>query len=204
MLKRTKGRLLLTLLVTTGLAGTLKHTSLTSQERKLAVNLMKDSRTEVLNSTKGLSEKQLRFKPSKESKSIGIYIEQVAVTENDLWQLLETTMKAPANSEKRLEVKFNDEELIKMIEDGCDVTPSAEAPQKTKWKNANEALSDFKNKRAAHIKYLRSSTEDLRNHVVQMSFGWIDCYQLSLMIAARNKCYVQEINEIKQEPAFPK
>ena len=64
MIKRTTGRLLLTLLVTTGLAGTLNNSSLSQKERKQAINLIKSSRKEVLNSMGGLSSRQLKFKPS--------------------------------------------------------------------------------------------------------------------------------------------
>jgi hypothetical protein len=48
MLKRTKGRLLLVLLVCTGLAGTLNNSSLSQKERKQAISLIKSSRNEVL------------------------------------------------------------------------------------------------------------------------------------------------------------
>jgi hypothetical protein len=44
MLKRTKGCILLTTLVITGLAGTVKNSALTSQERKFAVSQLKESR----------------------------------------------------------------------------------------------------------------------------------------------------------------
>jgi hypothetical protein len=62
MLKRTKGRLLLTLLVITGLAGTLKDASISKKERKSAVSLMKDTKSDVINSVKGLSDAKLNFK----------------------------------------------------------------------------------------------------------------------------------------------
>lgn len=206
MLKRTKGRLLITLLVITGLAGTLKHSSLTKQERKFTVNLMKDTKTEVLNSAKELSEAQLNFKSSPDSWSVLECIDHIALSENNLWQLIEVTMKAPANPEKRSEIKVADDQFVKMIEDRSNKVKTSEAfePKNAKWKNINEALADFKNKRAAHIKYLKSSTEDLRNHVVQMPFGWIDCYQLSLMIAAHSNRHIQQIAEVKNDPNFPK
>ena len=75
MLKRTKGRLLLTLLVITGLAGTLKDTSLSHKERKSAMTLMKDSKTAALKSIKGLSEAQLNFKSSTDHCSIKEWFE---------------------------------------------------------------------------------------------------------------------------------
>jgi len=42
MLKRTKGLLLIALLVITGLAGTLKDSTISQKERKSAINLAKE------------------------------------------------------------------------------------------------------------------------------------------------------------------
>jgi len=53
MLKRTKGLLLLTLLVITGLAGTLKDSIISQKERKSAISLMKDTKADVIKSVKG-------------------------------------------------------------------------------------------------------------------------------------------------------
>ena len=76
-------------------------------------------------------------------------------------------------------------------------------PQNTPYKSLDEAVNDFKTRRADHIKYLKSTTEDLRNHIVQMPFGWIDCYQLCLMIASHSDRHIQQINEVKADPNFP-
>lgn len=197
---------MLALLVTTGLAGTLKHTSLTSQERKFAVNLMKDSKMSVLNSIKGLSDKQLNFKPSKEEWSISQYIEHIATSENSLWGWLDKTMRLPANPEKRSEVKFTDDSLIQMIKDCYNVPESARIfiPEKKKWKNTDQALADFKTQRTSHIKYLKSSTEDLRNHILQMPFGYIDAYQVSLVIVAYDNLLIEKINTVINNSRFPK
>lgn len=76
-------------------------------------------------------------------------------------------------------------------------------PQKANWKTRGAALADFKSKASDYISYINSSTEDMRNHVIEMPFGWIDCYQLSLIIAANNECFLRQINEIKKDPKFP-
>jgi hypothetical protein len=55
-----------------------------------------------------------------------------------------------------------------------------------------------------HIKYIRTSTEDLRNHVVKTAAGWIDCYQYYLLIADRSSYFADLINKIKASPRFPK
>jgi hypothetical protein len=117
MLKRTKGLLLLTLLVITGLAGTLKDSIISQKERKSAVNLMKDTKADVIKSVKGLSDAQINFKPAPDRWSVKECVYHIAIAEKNLWDLLEGSMKASANPEKRSEIKLTDEQLIKIMED---------------------------------------------------------------------------------------
>lgn len=206
MLKRTLGRSLLTLLVITGLAGAINDTSITQKERKAAVSFMKETKTEVQNSIKGLSASQLQFKAAPDKWSAADCIYHIAATEKALWSLLENTMKSPATPEKRAEIKVTDEEFIARLKDRSNKVKTSEKlqPENTGYTSVQAALEDFKKSRAEHIKYMKSSTEDLRNHVVQMPFGMIDCYQLCLMISAHSSRHVLQINEVKSDPAFPK
>jgi hypothetical protein len=206
MLKRTKGRLLLTLLVITGLAGTLKDTSLSHKERKNAMALMKDTKAIALKSIKGLSERQLNYTASPNRWSIKECIYHIAISEKDLWSILEKSLKGPSNSEKRAEIKMTDDQLVKMIEDRSTDLKTSEIfePKNIVYKTMDDALNAFKAKRTDHIKYIKTTTEDLRNHVVQMSFGWIDCYQLCLMMASYSNRCTQQIEEVKADPTFPK
>ena len=206
MLQRTKGRLLLTLLVISGLAGTLKNTSISKKERKYSINLMKDTKTDVMQTLKGLSETQLNFKPSAESWSIKECMYHIAVSEKNLWGMLEGAMKAAANPEKRSDIKVTDEQLVAMMQsrEKKVKTFAPFEPQNTGYKTLDEALNDFKIRRAEHIKYIKTTTEDLRNHVVQMPFGSIDCYQLSLMVAAHSERHRKQMEEVKSDPNYPK
>lgn len=206
MLKRTKGRLLLTLLVVTGLAGTLKDTTVSNKERKSAVSLMKNTRAEVLKSVKELSESQLNFKAATYRWSIKECIYHIAASEKKLWGILESSMKGAATPEKRSEIKMTDDDLIKLMEDRNSNVKTTEPfePKKTNYKSIVEALNAFKNARANHIKYIKTTTEDLRNHIVQMPLGSIDCYQLCIMIALHNNRHIDQINELKNDPGFPK
>lgn len=205
MLRRTKGRLLITLLVITGLAGTIHDTALSKKERKLAINLMKDTKTEFFQSVRGLSKSQLNFKSVKGQFSIKEHIYQASFIENKLWHLLETTMKAPANPEKRSEIAITDENILNSLTnaDGNIECFAVSEKKIISGKAIDDLLAGFKNKRAEHIKYINTSTEDLRNHVLQMPFGWIDCYQLYLVIAVQTHLYTQEINQLKADKNFP-
>ena len=206
MLKRTKGRLLLTLLVITGLAGTLKDNSLSHKERKNAMSLMKETKTDAIKSIKGLSEKQLNFKAAPDRWSVKECMYHLAITEKRSWDMLEASLKEQADPDKRAEIKITDEQLIKMMEDKDFKIKNASLlePKNTTYKSLDEAINAFKSRRAAHIKYIKTTTEDLRNHVVQMPFGSLDCYQLCLMMASRSNWYTQQIEEIKADPKFPK
>src|SRR5690242_17417883 len=206
MLKRTMGRFLLTVLVITGLAGTINDNSLSKQERKSAINLMKDTRTELFKSIKGLTEEQLNFRAGPDRWSIKDCMYHIAISEEKLWGMMEMNMKSPANPEKRAEIKISDEDLIKKIEDRTNKVKTMEPfePKNTPYKTMDEALNAYKNMRAEHIKYMKSTTEDLRNHVVTMPFGSIDSYQFCLFIAAHNNRHRQQIEEVKADPKFPK
>jgi len=206
-MRRSKyGYLLLALLVITGLAGTITSTTISSKERKFAANNFKDTKNDLLNCVKGLSESQINFKPAPDKRSIRQCVDQIAVSEKNLWTLLQATLKDPANPEKRSEIKLTDDQLIRMVEDR-DVKTKGQfylESGKAGYKTLDEALESFRSSRANHIKYIKNTTEDLRNHVIQTSLGWLDCYQLCLLISAQSDRLMRQIEEIKANTNFPR
>lgn len=206
MLKRTLGRALLILLVVTGLAGIENDTAPSKQERKTAVSLLKETRADVLNTIKGLSETQLNFKASPEKWSVKECMYHIAISEKNLWAMMECAMKSQANPEKRAEIKITDEQLIEMMEDRSSKVKTVESfePKSTPYQYLDDAVNAFKVMRSDHIKYMKSTTEDMRNHVVQMPFGWLDCYQLCLMIASHSNRHMQQMKEVIADTDFPK
>jgi len=205
MQKRKYGYILLTLLVVSGLAGTPSGNTLSKKERKYAAEHMKNSRADVLRSVKDLTEAQLNFRSGQDQWTIKECIYHIAISERNLWNIIEAAMKSPANPEKRSEIKLTDEELVKMMQDRSFKVKTTEPfePKNTPYKTLEEALTDFKINRANHLKYVKSTTEDLRNHMAQRSFGWLDCYQICLMISAHSNRHTQQINEVKSSTGFP-
>jgi hypothetical protein len=114
-------------------------------------------------------------------------------------------MKSPVNPEKRSDIKLTDLEFVNMIQDRSKKAQAAEPlqPKNIKYPSVGDAIADFKMIRTDHIKYMKTSTEDMRNHVVTMPFGSIDCYQLYLMLAAHSNRHTQQMNEVKNSPGFP-
>ena len=205
-LKRYLGLSLLAFLVITGLAGTVHNTAISKPERKTALGLLKESRNEVINSVKDLSLRQLNFKSIKDQNSVKQIIFQIAATEKNLWQTFKSAMDGQDTPDRRKEIKLSDTQLIHLIEnEEADFKMGTTQKEDfNSYKSIQEALQSFKSLRAAHIKYMKSSTEDLRNHVVEMPFGYIDCYQLCLLMGAYSNYLVEKIERLKTDPRFPK
>ncbi len=203
MIKRTTGRLLLGLLVTTGLAGTLNNSSLSQKERKQAITLIKSSRSEVLNAVNGLSPRQMNYKTSSKDQSIGELIMDMVSTEQICSAEIKIIMDQPAKSEQRLKIALTDDQLLVNNNYALCKTGSM-AEIKISWKDPAEALKKFIVLRNNFIKYIRTSTEDLRNHVASTPAGWIDCYQYYLLLADRSRYFAEKINKIRSLPSFPK
>jgi hypothetical protein len=112
-------------------------------------------------------------------------------------------MAQPSNAENRLKIALTDEQLL--ANDNYSLCKmEVPADNKVLWKDPSEALDKFTTLQNDHIKYIRTSTEDLRNHVVRTSAGWIDCYQYYLLMADQNSYFAEKINAIKSSPRFPK
>jgi len=204
--RKTYHYLLLLFIVFSGLAGTPTDDVLSKKERKFAAEHMKITKAELQDAIKGLSAAQLTFKVSPDKWSVQECVYHIAISEKTLWSLLETSMKAGPTPEKKKDLKITDEEVIKRLEDRTTKrkTLAPLEPQTAPYKSIEEAITHFKNARAAHIKYIKATSEDLRNHFVEMPFGMLDCYQLCLMISSHTSRHVQQLNEVKKDTGFPK
>jgi DinB superfamily len=204
--RKTYNYLLLLFIVFSGLAGTPTDDVLSKKERKFAAEQMKNTKVELQDAIKGLSTAQLTYKISADKWSVQECIYHIAISEKTLWTMLETSMKAGPTPEKKKDLKVTDEQVIKMIEDRTNKvkTFSSLEPQNTPYKSFDQAMNDFKTTRAAHIKYIKATSEDLRNHFVQMPFGLLDCYQLCLLISSHTDRHVQQLNEVKADAGFPR
>ena len=206
MLKRTKGYILLTLLVITGLANQVPSETLTSKERKFLINSLKDTKENLAKTIKGLSELQLNFKPAADKWSLIECVQHLAITEQNLWMMADAALKEPANSEDRKEIKMSDQDMLNFMNDRSKKIQAAEIlkPEQSKWKTTAEAMNAFKESRMRLIKYVKTTTDDVRNHVAKAPFGSIDVYQVFLVISSHTARHTQQIEEVKADPGFPK
>jgi hypothetical protein len=203
---KPKTSLLLALLVITGLAGRPSFETISGAERRFLTQHLRESKVNLVKSIKGLSEEQLNYKPVPNQWSINECVQHLAVSENELWKMVEAVIKQPTNQEKRNEIKTSDEELLKDFASRNQKFMASEnlVPAKSSVKTTDEALDEFKQARNYLIKFARSTTHDLRDHVSTTPAGALDAYQMILIISANTQRHIHQIEEIKKDKEFPK
>ncbi|MDF2187963.1 DinB family protein [Paraflavitalea sp. CAU 1676] len=179
---------------------------LSKKERKGALQLLKSTEKDLTSVLKGLDEAQLKYKPAPDRWSIEECVIHIATTEDMLWQMTDAAIKQPANPDKRAEIKVTDEQIVKMVEDRSEKrkTFTNLQPENSKYKTAAEALEAFKTSRANLENYIKSTSDDLRNHVVALQFGQVDSYQMILFMAGHTNRHTNQIKEVMADAGYPK
>jgi uncharacterized damage-inducible protein DinB len=184
------------------------ESGLTKAERKLAADYLKQTKEDLLKSVKGLSREQLNFKASPESWSVAECIEHIALSENNIFGMIQGTLKEDADPAKKSEIKLTDDGVFNAISDRSFKVQTQEKLKPTgKFGSTEETVKEFVTKRDEHIKYAEATNDDLRNHFFTFpvaAFGTVDSYQLILFMAGHSKRHTLQIEEVKANPAFPK
>ncbi len=184
----------------------LSDNTISKEERKKATDFLMETRMGVENAAKGLSEAQLAFRASADKWSVEDCLKHIAITEQMLWGMVASGLEKPATPEKRSEVKATDDDVIKNVEDRSTKvkTYAPMEPVNTPFHSAAEALASFQKDRQKLIDYVNSTNDDLRNHVNPLPVGVFDSYQMILFIGAHSNRHMQQMNEVKADPNFPK
>lgn len=198
-------KILLPFLVLAMVSFTGTDTTLTKAERKLAITEMNRTSDLLLNAIKGLSEAQLNFKSSPESWSVAECTEHIAISENNIFGMLEGALKTEADPSKRSDVKMTDKQVLAMIVDRTNKVKTIKPFEPTGSYGGHEAAVDaFLEKRKANIEFVKTTKEDLRNRYQQLPFGTVDAFQILLFMSAHNERHVKQIEEVKANENFPK
>lgn len=178
---------------------TAQEKTLTPQEREKAIQLLMQTEAGVFDAVKGLTEAQLNYKPAADKWSVAECVKHIAAAEKELWAMAEPALSQAPNPEKRSEIRFTDEDLIKAVEDRThkSKTFAALEPANSPYKTVPEALAAFKVNREKLIALVKNTQIDLRNHVVVLPVGTYDSYQFILLIAAHSNRHTQQIQEVK-------
>jgi uncharacterized damage-inducible protein DinB len=197
-------KLILPLLFLVLVSFTSSETKLTDAERQLAITEMTKTNDHLLSAINGLSEDQLIFKASPDSWSIAECVEHIALSENNIFEMLQGTLQTEADPSKRGDVKMTDEQILKMIADRTNKVKTSEAFEPSgKFGSHAETLNAFTTKRAENIGYVKTTEDDLRNRYVQLPFGTVDAYQILLFMSAHTERHVLQIEEVMDDENFP-
>ncbi len=181
------------------------NASLNDAERARAIDYLKSTESGLYAAIKGLSEEQLNFKPDEESWSIAECVEHIAISEQQIFGLVDMSLKTEADPSKRGEVKMTDEQIFGFIVDrSSKVKTRPEFEPDNKYGSHKGALKEYKKLRKEHIDYVKKTNDDLRNHYFEFPFGMTDAYQVIVFMAGHNKRHVLQIEEIKAHADFPK
>ncbi|RMA58008.1 DinB family protein [Ulvibacter antarcticus] len=180
------------------------YAQLQQTERDIAIEELSKTKAHLLESLDGLSEEQLNFKAAPDSWSIAECVEHIALSENNIFGLLEKSLETEADPSKRSEVAMTDEAILMMIVDRSNKLKTQAPFEPTgKFGSHDATLKAYLSKRKENTDFVKNTTEDLRNHYAQLPFGTMDAYQVLLFMSAHNERHVLQIEEVMDDEDFP-
>jgi uncharacterized damage-inducible protein DinB len=188
-------------------AGTLCAQPLTQGERNRLLSELHATRKQFLDAIEGLSPAQWKFKPAPERWSVAECAEHIALSEDWLYQMLAgKLMKSPPQPGDRKQAAKLDEQILNRM---ADRSQKAQAPgeiQPTgRWKDAAAVAAHFRESRERLLDYVRTTQDPLRSHRLAAGGGEpLDGYQWVMLIAGHTARHVDQIQEVKSSPGFPK
>jgi uncharacterized damage-inducible protein DinB len=179
---------------------------LTKKEKKFAIDYFNETRKDLEDAIKNLSDAQLNWKPADSVWSVAECVEHIALSEKNLFDYGQGSLKEAANPDKRKDLKYaNEQDVIKMITDRSFRVKTREGFIPTnQFGSAQKSLAAFEERRNGLIEYVKNTNDDLRNHFVALPFGTLDTYQFLIFLAAHTKRHTLQIEEVKANPGFPK
>jgi uncharacterized damage-inducible protein DinB len=178
--------------------------TLSPADRDRGVQYLEKTRDGVVESVKGMSEAQLKFKPAPDRWSVAETLEHIALAEDFIFpNITDKIMKAPAGAADR-DTSKTDALVLAAIPDRSHKAHAPEPLTPTgRWTPA-ETLERFEKSRARTIEY-RQSKPELRAHLVDSPLGQpLEAYEWLLFISAHSEPHTKQILEVKADPNFPR
>lgn len=180
------------------------QSTLSKTERTKAADHLRASQKELMETLEGLSVKQLHFKPSNDVWSIAECMEHIAISENNIFGIVASTLQTKPDPSLRSEVKMTDDQLITMIESReRKVKTRPEAAPNNQFNGFDGAVDSFTSKRKSNLKYVETTQDDLRNRYFDFPFGKVDAYQVILFMSGHTKRHIDQIKELMADGDFP-
>ena len=183
-----------------------KSGALSQKEREFAAQFLEEAQNKFFNSISGLSDAQMRYKPSPERWSIAEIAEHIVLAEDQLYGFVTNRlMKTPvAPGAKRSAIA--DQQVIAATNDRSKQFSANDRGLPTgRWASKEEIIGNFKKTRARTVELIKTTSEDLRHRLAMNPAAGqeIDAFQWLLFAGAHCERHVAQINEVKADAKFP-
>lgn len=177
---------------------------LTDAERKYAIDLLNQTRADLVNSVQGLSDTQLNYRTAPDRWSVLECVQHITLSSQGLFGFMQQALKTPNDS--GFKASITDEQMVKGAEDRSHKfqAPESFKPVHSPYQTLDETLTAFNQGRDSLIDYVNTTHDDLRAHIAPLPFGKADAYQIILLIAAHTNRHTQQLIEVKNDAGFPK
>jgi len=187
-------------------AGSVSAKPLTKEEREAAVKYLKHTQKLFLDSVKGLSEAQLKWKPAPDKWSVFEVSEHITLAESFIFGMIEgQVMRSPVDATKTSGATA--EQIMQMVPDRSQKfqAPEPIRPDKATWTSMKETLEAFKQKRKTTIDFVAKGNDEMRSHFgPNPVFKDLDAYLWLFFLSGHTERHVKQILEVKANPDFPK
>jgi len=177
---------------------------ITERERERALELLNRSRQTLLDAVQGVNDEQARWKPGVDRWTILEYVEQLAVGDDALVDLVRRCLASPPQVETEEERRIREQKIRDTpVPRGANRAPDSLQPA-GRFASLDEAVSSFLAARERTIQYTSSTQDDLRSHFAPHSvLGPLDAYQWLVGNARHAETHAGHIREIRAMEGFP-
>jgi hypothetical protein len=189
-----------------GTTGIMAQASLTTEQRKFAMEYLQTTRQEFLKAIEGLTEAQLKFKTKEGKWCIMDCAEHIALAEQSLPSIIQKGLIEPADSLSKKHLRLTEKKIIMRLTFRRIKVKAPEVIKPSGKFATIEAIKQaFTTQRDSAIQYVATTDAPLHHHFWKhRATGKIDLYQTIVLMSAHTKRHILQIEEVKNNPLFPK
>ena len=193
-------RIAILVLIATVSTARLPAAALTAAERQHLVAHLEMSAAWLADEVTGLTPAQIAFQPDPDAWSIAQVVDHLVVVAPIYWRDLQAALERPAGARNSA---MSDADVLWY---GIDRTRREQAIPGERpagdLRDMPAALATYRKHHDRLLQYIRTTSDDLRGHIVQRQ--GCDAYQWALLISTHEQRHILQIREIKAHPRFPK
>lgn len=194
MRRATACALFLSLIATASLVAA----PMTALERQRLLAHLELSASWLHDEVGGLSPAQLTFRRAPDAWTILEVIDHLVVVHPIYFDDLQNALKGPAGQVS----PSNDSDILWYGIDRTNREKAIPSEVPKGGRDLRSALAEHDRQHARLVDYLKTTTDDLRGHIVVRQRS--DAYQWALLISTHEQRHILQIREIKKDAKFPK